>query len=204
MNNLKPIETKWKGYRFRSRLEARWAVFFNRVRLSWEYEPEGFVLPSGGRYLPDFRIRTPQGNTIWYEVKPTNGDEEKFKEFSEVASSNTVCCQLLRGDPVEYLRLESERDHGIICPHCGHIGDTAPSCDIDEHNKEFYYECTPCDVVWRFDHLPQDAGVFNIPCRFHKGWVVAPTDIYLRLETHVIQAAYYARSVRFEHGETPS
>lgn len=26
--NIKAIETEYKGYRFRSRLEARWAVFF--------------------------------------------------------------------------------------------------------------------------------------------------------------------------------
>lgn len=27
-NVIKPIETKYDGYLFRSRLEARWAVFF--------------------------------------------------------------------------------------------------------------------------------------------------------------------------------
>lgn len=30
------------GYRFRSRLEARWAVFFNNIGLEYEYEMEGF------------------------------------------------------------------------------------------------------------------------------------------------------------------
>ncbi|MCB6994492.1 hypothetical protein LI177_13475 [bacterium 210820-DFI.6.37] len=29
MNQLKAIQTEYKGYRFRSRLEARWAVFFD-------------------------------------------------------------------------------------------------------------------------------------------------------------------------------
>lgn len=27
-NSIKPIETIYNGYHFRSRLEARWAVFF--------------------------------------------------------------------------------------------------------------------------------------------------------------------------------
>ena len=35
-------ETYYDGYRFRSRLEARWAVFFNNIGLEYEYEMEGF------------------------------------------------------------------------------------------------------------------------------------------------------------------
>lgn len=60
MNELKPIETIYKGYRFRSRLEARWAVFFDALGIDdneIEYEPEGFILPSGKYYLPDFKIK---------------------------------------------------------------------------------------------------------------------------------------------------
>ena len=37
---VKPIETVYKGYRFRSRLEARWAVFFDALDIEWYYEPE--------------------------------------------------------------------------------------------------------------------------------------------------------------------
>lgn len=53
---IKAIETRYKGYRFRSRLEARWAVFFDEMELRWEYEPEGFNLGNDGLYLPDFRL----------------------------------------------------------------------------------------------------------------------------------------------------
>lgn len=49
----KAIETSYKGYRFRSRLEARWAVFFDTLGIKWEYEKQGYSLPSGA-YLPDF------------------------------------------------------------------------------------------------------------------------------------------------------
>lgn len=31
MSPLKPIDTHYKGCRFRSRLEARWAVFFDHL-----------------------------------------------------------------------------------------------------------------------------------------------------------------------------
>jgi hypothetical protein len=62
---IKAIETSYKGYRFRSRLEARWAVFFDALDIEFQYEPEGFE-KDGQRYLPDFYI--PQSK-VWVEVK---------------------------------------------------------------------------------------------------------------------------------------
>jgi hypothetical protein len=61
------IPTRYKGYSFRSRLEARWAVFFDELGIEWEYEKEGFNLGAGLYYLPDFWL--PQVN-MWAEVKP--------------------------------------------------------------------------------------------------------------------------------------
>ena len=56
MNNvIKAIETEYDGHRFRSRIEARWAVFFNAIGLKYEYEIEGFQMGEL-RYLPDFYI----------------------------------------------------------------------------------------------------------------------------------------------------
>lgn len=66
-NSIKPIETLWKGYRFRSRLEARWAVFFETLGLKWEYEPQGFELCDGTRYLPDFYLPDQES---YIEIKP--------------------------------------------------------------------------------------------------------------------------------------
>lgn len=50
---IKAINTKYNGYLFRSRLEARWAVVFKNLGIKYEYEPEGYIL---GKeiYLPDF------------------------------------------------------------------------------------------------------------------------------------------------------
>lgn len=53
---VKAIETVYNGYRFRSRLEARWAVFFDAVGITYQYETEGFELSDGTRYLPDFYL----------------------------------------------------------------------------------------------------------------------------------------------------
>lgn len=63
---IKAIETMFDGYRFRSRLEARWAVFFSSLGVSYDYEVEGFDLPSG-RYLPDFWL--PEEKSF-VEIKP--------------------------------------------------------------------------------------------------------------------------------------
>jgi hypothetical protein len=59
---MKSHPTKYAGTNFRSRLEARWAAFFDLAKWSWEYEPvddEGWV--------PDF-ILTRSGIPV--EVKP--------------------------------------------------------------------------------------------------------------------------------------
>ena len=62
---IKAIETEYNDYRFRSRLEARWAVFFDALGIKYEYEKEGFDV-NGTWYLPDFWL--PEQD-CWYEVK---------------------------------------------------------------------------------------------------------------------------------------
>lgn len=63
---VRPIESGYAGCRFRSRLEARWAVFFDTMGIPWQYEPQGFTLSDGRKYLPDFLL--PECGT-WVEVK---------------------------------------------------------------------------------------------------------------------------------------
>lgn len=83
---IRAIETQYKGYRFRSRLEARWAVFFDALGIEWQYEPEGFVLADGTRYLPDFFLPGFCGpNGLWVEVKPESGDATKASAFARDA-----------------------------------------------------------------------------------------------------------------------
>lgn len=54
MSEIKSIETYYNGYRFRSRLEARWAVFFDAAGIKYEYEPEGFELDDGQNTFQTF------------------------------------------------------------------------------------------------------------------------------------------------------
>ena len=93
MTEIKPIETQYKGYLFRSRLEARWAVFFDACGVSWEYEPEGYVLPNGQKYLPDFLLHGVDGRApsdLYVEVKGkmTAEDASKIYSFSGLHDVN--------------------------------------------------------------------------------------------------------------------
>lgn len=69
---MRAIETRYNGRLFRSRLEARYAVLFDALAIKWDYEPEGFVLADGTRYLPDFWLHDPRhvGWGYWVEIKP--------------------------------------------------------------------------------------------------------------------------------------
>lgn len=101
--DIKPIETVYNGYRFRSRLEARWAVFFDAAGIPYDYEPEGFKLENGKRYLPDFYLP-------WFkafvEVKRKNLSEQENDEAEEkcnlLYTDGPDCIVLLcKGDPVD-------------------------------------------------------------------------------------------------------
>lgn len=86
-------ETSYVGHRFRSRLEARWAVFFDHAPLwvPWRYEAEGIVLPGGRSYLPDY-----QADPFAIEVK---GSDQYFDvEKSELFVRATGRPLLVLGD----------------------------------------------------------------------------------------------------------
>jgi hypothetical protein len=60
------IPTCYRGINFRSRLEAKWAAFFDELRWNWQYEPVDF-----NGWIPDFSIKCNSDNLITYvEVKP--------------------------------------------------------------------------------------------------------------------------------------
>jgi hypothetical protein len=73
----KPIETRYGDHRFRSRLEARWAVFLDTLGVRWEYEPEGFDLGEHGKYLPDFFLPNLK---VWLEIKGSNFEPSEEEE----------------------------------------------------------------------------------------------------------------------------
>lgn len=62
---IKSLQTTYAGCTFRSRTEARWAVWFDAVGVRFNYEAEGFLIRSGA-YLPDFWLPELR---LFFEVK---------------------------------------------------------------------------------------------------------------------------------------
>ena len=188
---IKPIETRYNGYRFRSRLEARWAVFFDHLGIKYEYEKEGFELPSG-RYLPDFWL--PQYNA-WFEVKGEEPDEYELRlaqelfdnEFSPVFiatgmphEGRGVCFASLDGEMI------SENFWFSVCQGAPRIvvGDKTDCHWLDGiiTNKVGIY-AGDADMI-----IPAtDRGYFDVAT--NKDW---------RMEKAASDAA---KQARFEHGE---
>lgn len=77
---IRSLPTTYDGVTFRSRLEARWAVFFDALGIEWVYEAEGFELSTGEWYLPDFWLPT-FGGGMFVEVKPIGGDFSKARQL---------------------------------------------------------------------------------------------------------------------------
>ena len=112
--NIKPIETVYKGYRFRSRLEARWAVYFSNVHSKgrgwkWVYEKEGFNLGNGVRYLPDFWLPSLK---MWAEIKPTKFSKDEMMKCAQLASGTGFMCAMVVGVPGEF----SAKDQLVFDP----------------------------------------------------------------------------------------
>jgi hypothetical protein len=82
----KAYPTKYAGAMFRSRLEARWAVFFDLAKWKWSYKPVDYA-----GWVPDFLLHPDDGEPISVEVKPiewpAHGDAylAVFKERPDLA-----------------------------------------------------------------------------------------------------------------------
>lgn len=71
---MNAIPTRYAGVQFRSRLEARWAAFFDNLGWPWEYEPIDLA-----GYIPDFILPVKKPTLV--EVKPAleHGDLNAHK-----------------------------------------------------------------------------------------------------------------------------
>lgn len=189
MSSVKPIQTVYRGYRFRSRLEARWAVAFDCMGVKWEYEPEGFELSHGRRYLPDFRVKCwgTRGDysgppfDLYIEVKGhmTFKDAEKIWEFSGERHENPV------------LIVGNIPDEGMCHDSVG-VGAYEPmdGIAVSPFNYDFIdgdnFAAYPAAHKGRFYLWGDDSNYIN------------PDDV------EQMECAYrIARQARFEHGETP-
>ena len=97
---IKPIDTIYNGYKFRSRLEARWAVFFDTLNIPYEYEVQGYDI-NGTWYLPDFWMPT---WNCWLEIKPEipnlrDSNKIEYLKCAELAKEKDGIVLLVGGNP---------------------------------------------------------------------------------------------------------
>lgn len=215
---IKPIETIYNGYRFRSRLEARWAVFFDALGIKYEYEPEGFEMSDGTKYLPDFYL--PNDN-YYIEVKGMSdhifSDIKKTEKFVKESKSALM---ILSDIPF------SENANGLylfpIIYFTGKSGGTTrrerafflktvdPFIQDDFYigtNRWFSYEPSERLVEQGIDFNKFAYNAIQAINGDLAG-VDEPEDFNVRSEfkewlCDIQSAVIKARQARFEHGETP-
>lgn len=87
---IQAIETRYAGHRFRSRAEARFAVFLDALSIPWLYEPEGYMLRDGIAYLPDFLVYPGTDWAFWLEVKTQSPTGEEILKCAALADETGV------------------------------------------------------------------------------------------------------------------
>lgn len=175
--NIKAIETEYDGHKFRSRLEARWAVFFNAIGLEYEYEIEGFEMGEI-KYLPDFYI--PSLNR-WFEIKGKSLTETeiiKCERFCRRLDNENIKFSVLVGSP------------NLCAIKVGEF------FGIQEYVWEWPSEKYPDN--YRIQE-PKELIEKEYYSRFVKGLWGVPD----KTEEEVAAAAVIAGKARFEFGEKP-
>lgn len=123
MEQIVAKPTTYNGYLFRSKLEAKWAVFFDRLGVSYQYEPEAFLCKDGSQYTPDFYLpdsylRSSNRKGLYLEIKPFEFTDNKYeKRISSAFGKRSNLC-LFVGDPydsvcTEYGCPEHDRNHEL-------------------------------------------------------------------------------------------
>lgn len=174
---MKVIETRYKGRKFRSRLEARYAVFFDALRTEWEYEEEGFVLPSGDYYLPDFYLKDFSGGT-WVEVKPSAFTKKEKQKCYALCKGTRKNVWLANGRP------------GFTCYEVYYWSDHPP----------YVIEG---DGVPLADQAEGENRMFAM-CGYGEAGGEVRREYLGFMGNTLSEAVRIANEARFEHGETPN
>lgn len=198
---MKPIETHYNGYRFRSRLEARWAVFFDAIGVEWEYEKEGYDLGDAGWYLPDFWL--PRCNSIgdstWVEVKSEPFTQYELQKCYALSTETDKPCLLLSGMPTTntYTHIFPIADYVVQNDGVGNLVKHGAHCVYGHIYYIYETFLRTWSMTWQsmFQDEKITEGGFLVP----SGYAIEDWSC----ERPLRNAIYAARSARFEHGETP-
>ena len=221
METIKPIETFYKGYRFRSRLEARWAVFFDALGIPYLYETEGYDIGNGDRYLPDFYLPTLK---YYVEVKGYSDhiedDLQRAAEFVKGKKTALVILSNIPYDPAAKglflfpILFYVGKSHGSIDSHYAFF---VMNFDGNPYlNDYFYIAVNKHFSYWGFGMTEEDKNdsvyrnIQALPGS-HDGVDEDSPDcphstvreVYENELVFIEKALIKARQARFEHGERP-
>ncbi|MFI6491262.1 hypothetical protein [Streptomyces sp. NPDC050564] len=221
---IQAIETRYAGCRFRSRLEARWAVFFDTLGITWEYEPQGFenrfwcdcdkpenwkftngrqCTGKHERYLPDFFL---PGTKTWVEVKGEEGRLlEKAAFYTEmldwggqlpgVAESYGNSGGLLVLGPVPRVERRSSAPLHSALQH--HKGVCRVFMEFEQSGPSYVG-----DDGWDHESWADASCGGEYPEPGEYPYTGTTWHTSRRVDTVVQRAYTAARSARFEHGES--
>ncbi len=176
-SNVKPIETHYNGHRFRSRLEARWALLFDKMGWPYQYEIEGYDLGEAGLYLPDFWIPiNPKNNVTNYEgagyfieIKGRLLTMDEKRKVAALAQQTKHTVKVFVGNPGSHI--------STACHHR-----VASRFPLRPLFKDPYEELTG---------VPIDLVTLNVQLGYDRG-------------ANLFEAMKAARKARFEYGEVPA
>jgi hypothetical protein len=214
---ITPIETLYKGYRFRSRLEARWAVFFDAMGIQWRYEVQGLDLPewvgrgpnafycddgsirsfsfiAAQKYLPDFYL--PELD-YWIEVKgDVSNDADVFTKPRLLSHHSSSRVFVVSDFPAEQdLRDFEIYDFGFIWSVVGGAIDDPYLWGVCEY-------CGKAGIG--FSGLGERLLIGELQLGWeHACYHGKGKGHDARMHPRLLAAYDTARSARFEHGETP-
>jgi len=178
---IKVLPTYHGGVLFRSRLEARWAVFFDAMCIPWVYEQEGFDLGNDGPYLPDFWL--PHIEAFW-EVKGATPTEQEERLAARLATTTGKMVYIAFGP----IGLAQQWDGE--CKDC--------SCRVDNDSARAHFPGTGGDspYLWcqcpvckktglNFDARAARLGCGHVPDNVHP-------DKWYQPHTEALHRAYIA------------
>lgn len=221
---MKAIETYAFGHRFRSRLEARWATFFEALGIEYEYEHEGFRFEDGTQYLPDFYLPEQKA---WFEVKGGEISDKDAHKVTQLAFESAPDRQevYVFGDipRVEFsvaLAEEGKYPYQFITKPLGQHYMAWPNGNEEEMA---IFDCMWHICPWCHKKRPASLDM-GLPCQCHGTvyaqipeatdngdrdawfwWGSQVTQLMRQTTNHpyLMKAYLAATQARFEHGETP-
>lgn len=139
----KAVPTEYNGITFRSKLEARYAIGFDRLGLQWGYEGKAFASSDGIIYTPDFYL--PELN-LYFEVK----GEMKTADYRRIEMFHSQGHDIVIGHSDGTMTIYRMTSHGDYKDDCA-VAKCRKCGGVFFVTELWGWECTRCGA-YESDH----------------------------------------------------